>query len=79
MRALHKKLTITVEQEVYDGLHQRIGRGQISTFLNSLARSHVVQSEIEAGYREMAADRQRETEAMEWAENLIGDVDNETR
>jgi len=79
MRAVHKKLTITVEEEVYDGLHQIIGRGQISTFLNSLARAHVVQPEIEAAYQEMAAERERETEADEWTENLIGDIDNEAR
>jgi hypothetical protein len=26
------------------------------------------------GYRQMAADAERETEALEWAEALIGDV-----
>jgi hypothetical protein len=29
-----------------------------------------------AGYREMAADEQRETEAQEWSEGLIGDANN---
>lgn len=30
---------------------------------------------LEASYREMAADAEREREAEEWSENLIGDVD----
>ena len=77
MKAARKKLTITVEREVYEGLHQKVGRGQISAFLNSLARPHVVQHDIEEAYREMAHDRAREAEAEEWAENLVGDIGDE--
>ncbi|SER80004.1 hypothetical protein SAMN05421690_10815 [Nitrosomonas sp. Nm51] len=51
-----KKLTITVDDEVYKGLHARIGRGNISRFLNDMARPHVVADDIEAGYTAMAAD-----------------------
>jgi hypothetical protein len=32
---------------------------------------------LEEGYRAMAADEEREAEAAEWAEALIGDVVNE--
>lgn len=32
-----KKLKITVDDEVYKGLHVRIGRGNISRFLNDMA------------------------------------------
>ena len=37
-----KKLTITVDVDVYEGLHTVIGRRCISRFLNDLARPHVV-------------------------------------
>jgi predicted CopG family antitoxin len=74
-----KKLTITVDEEVYRGLHRVVGRRKISRFLNSLARPHVVGSELEAAYREMAADEEREREAEEWAEGLIVDVADEPR
>ena len=30
-----------------------------------------------AGYREMAADQQREAEAQEWSEGLINDASNQ--
>lgn len=33
------------------------------------------QTALAEGYRRMAADRARETEAEEWAEALIGDID----
>jgi hypothetical protein len=39
----------------------------------------VVDAELEAAYKAMAADHDRETEALEWAENLTGDVADETR
>ena len=76
---MHKKLTISVEQEVYEGLHRMIGRGRISAFLNALARPHVVDDDLAASYREMALDEEREAEAAEWSENLIADVHDETR
>ncbi len=66
-----RKLTITVSEEVYEGLHRRIGRRRISQFIERLARPHVVPDDIEAAYREMAADRAREQEALEWSEGLI--------
>lgn len=66
---MHRKLTITVADDVYRGLHQKIGRGEISRFIESLVRPHVVaDTDLEAAYREMAADRAREEEALEWIE-----------
>ena len=74
-----RKLTITVEEEVYTGLQRRIGPRRISRFLNDLARPHVVEDELDAAYREMAADEEREREALEWAEATIADVADEPR
>ena len=66
---MHRKLTITLAEEVYQGLHRQVGRGQISSFVEELVRPHVVdEGELEAAYREMAADAEREREALEWIE-----------
>jgi predicted CopG family antitoxin len=72
-----KKLTITIDAEVYDGLHSVIGRRRISRFLNDLARPHVVGQDLSAGYAAMAADEAREAEATAWSEGLVGDVGRE--
>jgi predicted CopG family antitoxin len=72
-----KKLTITVEDEVYEGLHRVIGARRISRFLNDLARPHVTASDLLDGYRAMAADEEYEREAREWVENLTGDIADE--
>jgi hypothetical protein len=74
---MQKKLTVTVDADVYDGLHTVIGRRRISRFLNDLARPYVVDQGLAAGYAAMAADEAREAEAEAWTENLIGDVADE--
>ncbi len=74
-----RKLTITVEDEVYSGLHRQIGPRKISKFLNDLARPHVIEEDLDAAYREMAADEDRESEALEWAEAMVSDVADERR
>ncbi len=75
----YKKLTITVERPVYEGLYKLVGRGRISAFINNLARPYVVEEELENAYAEMAQDEERETEALEWSENLLTDLQDEAR
>ena len=68
-----RKLTISIDDRVYDGLHAVIGKGNIGKFLEDLARPFVVTDSLSAAYAEMAADEAREAEADEWCEALIGD------
>jgi hypothetical protein len=76
---MQKKLTITVDERVYAGLHQVIGRYKISRFIESLVRPHVISTDLVAAYRDMGADEVREAEAHEWAEATVSDVAHETR
>lgn len=76
---MSKKLTITIDDEVYEGLYRRVGRRKIGRFLENLARPHVVDADLEAAYRNMASDEARESEAEEWIEGLIDDVADEPR
>jgi predicted CopG family antitoxin len=71
---MQRKLTITVSEDVYQGLHRVVGRRKISRFLDQLARPHVVPADLDAAYQEMAANEDREREALDWSESLIGDV-----
>ena len=74
---MQKKLTITIDEEVYIGLYRVIGPRKISRFVEELVRPHVVKHELESAYRAMAQDKEREEEALEWAEAAIGDMDHE--
>ena len=76
---MQKKLTITIDEKVYDGLYNVIGRRRISRFIEDLVRPHVISQDLEAAYREMAQDEARESEALEWAEATVGDVGDETQ
>mgnify|MGYP001768678256 CR=1 FL=1 len=76
---MHKKLTISLDEEIYDGLHKVIGRHKISRFIESLIRPHVLKEDLVSAYREMAKDEFREKEALEWAESTSKDVSDETR
>jgi hypothetical protein len=71
---MNRKLTITVSEELYAGLHRKVGRRHISRFLEKLARPHVIGDDMDIAYREMAAEREREDEALEWSEALIPDA-----
>jgi hypothetical protein len=74
-----KKLTISIDPDVYDGLRARIGPRRISRFLNDLARPHVTAQGLESAYADMAGEEAREAEALAWSEGLIGDVADEPR
>lgn len=75
---MQKKLTITVDEEVYDGLYKTIGPRRISKFVQELVRPHVVRPDLESAYAEMARDATREKEAMAWAEITFKDIAHET-
>jgi predicted CopG family antitoxin len=75
---MRKKLTVTIEEEVYVGLHRTIGPRKISKFIEELVRPHVIHPDLESAYAEMAKDKNREKEALKWAEVTFKDVAHET-
>lgn len=74
---MQKKLTVTIDEEVYKGLYKTIGPRKISKFIEELVRPHVIRPNLELAYAEMAKDKKREKEAMEWAEITFKDTDHE--
>ena len=78
---MHKRLTISIDEQVYEGLYSVVGRGNISAFIEALVRPHVIsvsKSDLEAGYRAMAADEEYEGEAAEWIEGTLLEVADES-
>ncbi len=74
---MQKKLTITIDEETYQGLYTVVGARRISRFIEELVRPHVLTQDLDAAYAAMAREEARETEALEWTEALLGDVDIE--
>ncbi|MFZ4859155.1 MAG: addiction module antitoxin [Desulfuromonadaceae bacterium] len=76
---MQKKLTISLNELVYDELCRVIGRGNISKFIENLVKPQLKRNDLDAAYSEMAADSVRENEALEWSNAVIGDGANEKR
>lgn len=76
---MHKRMTITLDEAVYDGLYRTIGKRRMSQFIEDLLRPHVMDATLDDGYRAMAADKEREAEAMKWCNALARDMAVEAR
>ena len=74
-----QKITISLDEAVFKGLHKVVGKGRISRFLNDLAKPHVLVEDLEKAYAIMAEDEQEAKEALEWSEAVIGDINDETQ
>jgi hypothetical protein len=60
---MQRKLTITIADDVYQGLHQQIGRGEISRFIENAVRPYLVTTDTVA-----------EREATDWIEANIDEA-----
>jgi hypothetical protein len=76
---MHKRMTITLDEAVYDGLYRTVGKRRMSQFIEDLVRPHVLDSALDDGYRAMASDKDREAEAADWCNALAGDMADEAR
>ena len=69
---MHKRMTITLDEAVYEGLKRSIGKRRMSQFIEDLLRPHVLDTVLDDGYKAMAADEAREAEAQ-WCNALAKD------
>lgn len=76
---MQKKLTISLNEVVYDELCRVVGRGNISKFIENLIKPQLMANDLDAAYSEMASDSMREQEALEWSNAVVGDFANEKR
>lgn len=72
-----KKVTLMLDEQVYNALRKKVGGRGIGAYLSQLARPYVVESDVEAGYKAMATDEIYETEAKEWVEGTQNMIDDE--
>ena len=78
------KVTVSVPSELVKmadkvAKERKTSRSKVvASCLEELAKKRL-EAEMEAGYRAMARDEQREKEALEWAENTLEDFENAKR
>lgn len=79
---MQKKMTISLNEVVYDELCRVVGKGNISNFIESLITpqlKNLKTYDLDAAYKAMSNDYIREQEALEWSNAVIGDISDETR
>lgn len=76
---MHRRMTITLDEVVYEGLQRTIGKRRMSQFIEDLLRPHVLDASLDDGYKAMAADQAREAEAQDWCNALAKDMADEAR
>jgi hypothetical protein len=70
-----REVVITLPDEVYEALRRRAGQDDVSSYIEQLVRPDTLsEHDLEEGYRAMAADTEREREALEWIELEPGDA-----
>ena len=76
---MRRRMNITLDEVVYDGLYRTIGKRRMSQFIEDLLRPHVLNTALDDGYRAMAADTEREAEALVWCNALAKDMHRKER
>ena len=74
---MQKKLTITIDENIYHNLHAKIGRGKISKFIENLIKPYVNRNSLRQSYLEMSKNKEAEQEALEWIEGVIDNDSNQ--
>ena len=67
---MQKRLTITIDEEVYNGLYKVVGRGKIGRFIEDLVRPHVIEE------AELEQETEHELDNLEWLEALMPEPKN---
>ena len=76
---MHKKMTISLDEAVYEGLYRTVGRRHMSQFIEDLLKPHVLDIALDDEYRAMAADQEREADEVAWCNALVADMADEAR
>lgn len=77
---MRKKLTITLDNDVYEGLHRVVGARRISRFIEERVRPSLInEDELEADYAALAAAEAADPNYGDWDEEPLGDVTDESR
>jgi predicted CopG family antitoxin len=76
--SMARKLTILLDDEVYERLHAAAGKRRVGRYVEALVRDRL-RDELESAYAAMAREEAREADAFDWAEATLEDVSDETR
>ena len=53
---MHKKMTISLDEAVYEGLYRTVGRRHMSQFIEDLLKPHVLDTALDEGFEQFTPD-----------------------
>ena len=62
-----RKVTLTLEADVYEAIQKRVGARKVGSYLSRLARSYVTTPALSESYRALAADTVQAVEVADLA------------
>ncbi len=69
---MQKKLTLSIDAEIYEALHRVAGKRKIGRFIEKLVRPQIMSLELEKANKYMARDEDQESEVLPWAQTTRG-------
>jgi|TARA_B100000315_G_C14595953_1_gene599323 predicted CopG family antitoxin len=75
---MQKKLTISIDEQIYNALYHIVGKRKISRFIENLVKPEVINEALELAYKQMSEDSSREEEALQWTEGTFEEFHDET-
>lgn len=71
---MQKKLTISIDDEIYAALYRNVGPGKISRFIADAIRPRLkLANSVREGYRRMGKDAGWMKDAGEWVDSFVDD------
>ncbi len=72
---MSRTITITLEDVAYNRLQEQFGEGTIASVIENFLRPYTItEAELDAEYKAMATDQEREAETFLWDAAELGDV-----
>jgi hypothetical protein len=71
---MQKKLTLSIDAEIYEALHKVAGKRKIGRFIENLVRPHIMSLELPKASKHKIQDKYQENETLPWVEATLRDV-----
>ncbi len=63
---MRKKLTLSIDPELYDSLYRTVGQRNISSFIEDCIRPILLSHNLRQAYKDMSQEEERRRNAAEW-------------
>jgi hypothetical protein len=74
---MQKKLTLSIDAEIYEALHKVAGKRKIGRFIEKIVRPHITLQGLAQAGNQLIQYEKLESEALLWAGTTVGDSGDE--